>query len=124
MKTNVNVYDYREALKADIREWVSENYSLDALRPQLTFYWEETLDKLESQMRAQVTGSDIGSYTCDAWQAEENLYHNLSLLEEASRDFDIQPGLSNPEACDVLIREYEWVFVFAAVMNDIKICGL
>lgn len=118
------MYDYREALKADIREWVSENCMLDALRPQLTFYWNETLDKLESQMRAQVTGSDIGSYTCNRWQAEENLCHNLDLLEEASRDFDIQPDLSNPEACDVLIREYEWVFVFASVMNDIKICGL
>lgn len=101
-----------------------KNYSIDALRPQLAFYWDETLDKLESQMRAQVTGSDIGSYTCDAWQAEENLYHNLSLLEEASRDFDIQPDLSNPEACDVLIREYEWVFVFASVMDEIKFRGL
>jgi hypothetical protein len=122
MKTNV--YDYREALKDDIREWVSENYSLDALRPQLAFYWDEMLDKLESQMRAQVTGSDIGSYTCDAWQAEENLYHNLSLLEEASRDFDIQPDLSNPEACDVLIREHEFDFVFASVMDEIKFRGL
>lgn len=122
MKTNV--YDYREALKDDIRVWVSENYSLDALRPQLAYDWEGTLAELESQMRAQVTGSDIGSYTCDAWQAEENLYHNLSLLEEASRDFDIQPDLSNPEACDVLIREYEWGFVFASVMNDIKLRGL
>ncbi len=117
-------YDYREALKDDIRVWVSENYSIDALRPQLAYDWDGTLAKLESQMRAQVTGSDIGSYTCDAWQAEENLYHDLSLLEEASRNFDIQPDLSNPEACDVLIREYEWGFVFASVMDEIKFRGL
>lgn len=122
MKTNV--YDYREAVKADIREWVSENYGPDSLRPQLAFYWDETLDKLESQMRAHVTGNDCGSYTCNAWQAEEFLCHNLALLEEASRDYGIQPDLSSPELCDVLIREHVFDFVFATVMNDIKIRGL
>lgn len=122
MKTNV--YDYRKAIRHDIREWVAENYSMESLRPQLAFYWDETLDKLESQMRPAITGNDNGSYTCNRWQAEENLCHNLDLLAFASRDFDIIPDLNNPEACDVLIREYEWAFVFAAVMNDIKICGL
>lgn len=117
-------YDYREAIRLDIREWVKENYSLDALRPQLAYDWEGTLEKLESQMRSAVTGSDCGSYTCNAWQAEENLCHNLDTLAAASRDFDVIPDLSNPEACDVLIREYEWVFVFAAVMDEIKFCGL
>ena len=117
-------YDYRKAISHDIREWVSENCMLDALRPQLAFYWDETLDKLESQMRSAITGSDIGSYTCNRWQAEENLCHNMDLLEAACRDFDVIPDLNNPEACDVLIREYEWVFVFAGEMDDIKICGL
>lgn len=122
MKTNV--YDYREAIRHDIKEWVKENYSLDSLRPQLSFYWDETLDKLESQMRSAITGNDCGSYTCNAWQAEEFLSHNLGLLEEASRDYGIQPDLSNPELCDVLIREHVFNFVFASVMNDIKIRGL
>lgn len=117
-------YDYREAIRLDIREWVSENYSMDSLRPQLTFYWEETLDKLEAQMRSAITGNDCGPYTCNAWQAEENLCHNLDLLNAACIDFDVIPDLSNPEACDVLIREYEWVFVFASTMDEIKICGL
>ena len=85
----MKMYDYREAVKADIREWVSENCMLDALRPQLAYDWEGTLDKLESQMRSAITGNDCGSYTCNAWQAEEFLNHNLVLLEEASRDFDI-----------------------------------
>lgn len=122
MKTNV--YDYRKAIRHDIREWVAENYSMESLRPQLAFYWDETLDKLESQMRPAITGNDCGSYTCNAWQAEEFLNHNLVLLEEASRDFDIQPDLSNPEGCDVLIREHVFDFVFAAVMDEIKYRGL
>lgn len=120
----MKMYDYREAVKADIREWVSENCMLDALRPQLAYDWNGTLDKLESQMRSAITGNDCGSYTCKAWQAEEFLSHNLGLLEEASRDFDIQPDLSNPEGCDVLIREYTFDFVFASVMDEIKYRGL
>lgn len=117
-------YDYREAIRNDIKEWVKENYSMDALRPQLAYDWDGTLDKLESQMRSAITGNDCGSYTCNAWQAEEFLCHNLDTLEAACRDFDVIPDLSNPEACDVLIREYEWVFVFASTMDEIKICGL
>mgnify|MGYP004691180853 FL=1 len=117
-------YDYRESIRHDIREWVSENYSLDALRPQLAYDWEGTLDKLESQMRAQVTGSDCGSYTCNRWQAEEFLCHNLDLLEAECRDCGVVPDLSNPEACDVLIREHEFDFVFASVMDEIKFRGL
>jgi len=54
----MEIYNYREAISHDIREWVKENYSLESLRPQLTFYWEETLDKLEAQMRSAITGND------------------------------------------------------------------
>ena len=31
-------YDYREAVKADIREWLQENRSLDELKDDLSAY--------------------------------------------------------------------------------------
>lgn len=117
-------YNYREALKADIREWVKENYMLESLRPQLAYDWDGTLEKLESQMRHAITGNDIGSYNSNCWQAEEFLCHNLDLLAEASRDFGMIPDLNDPESCDVIIREYEFDFVFASVMDEIKYRGL
>lgn len=118
------VYDYRAAIRHDIKEWIAENCMLDALRPQLAYDWNGTLEKLENQMRAQITGRDCWSHTRNRWQAEENLCHNLDLLEAACRDYDVVPDLNNPQACDVLIREYEWGFVFASVMDEIKFRGL
>lgn len=118
------VYDYRAAIRHDIKEWIAENCMLDALRPQLAYDWNGTLEKLENQMRARITGRDCWSHTSNRWQAEENLCHNLDLLEAACRDYDVVPNLNDPQACDVLIREYEWRFVFAAVMDDIRFRGL
>ena len=118
------VYDYRAAIRHDIKEWIAENCMLDALRPQLAYDWNGTLEKLENQMRAQITGRDCWSHTSNRWQAEENLCHNLDLLEAACRDYDVVPDLNNPQACDVLIREHEWGFVFASVMDEIEFRGL
>lgn len=53
-----------------------------------------------------VTGNASGSYTFNAWQAEENLCHNMDLLEEACEEFDCKPKLDNAEWCDVTIRCY------------------
>lgn len=35
-------------------------------------------------MEYDVTGNGSGSYTCDAYEAEENLCHNLDLLKDAA----------------------------------------
>ena len=64
-----------------------------------------------------VTGNASGSYTFNAWEAEENLCHNMGLLEDAANEFG--DGLEllgrGAENCDVTIRCY----VLGQVINDV-----
>ena len=64
-------YDYEEAVKADIREYLRQ--------------------KLEDDMFVSdsVTGNASGSYTFSAWQAEENLCHNWDLIGECAEHFGV-----------------------------------
>ena len=115
-------YDYREAVKTDIREWLQENRSLDELKDDLSIDDGNTFMSLYDEMFCadSITGNASGSYTFSRWQAEENLCHNLDLLEEAQRDFDIGPGLSDPETCDVIIRVYLLNDCLYEVLEEIK----
>ena len=115
-------YDYREAVKADIREWLQENRSLDELKDDLSADNGNTFMYLYDEMFCEdsITGNASGSYTFSCWQAEENLCHNLDLLEDAQRFFDIRPGLSDPETCDVTIRVYLLNDCLYEVLEEIK----
>ena len=115
-------YDYREAVKADIREWLQENRSLDELKDDLSADNGNTFMYLYDEMFSEdsITGNASGSYTFSRWQAEENLCHNLDLLEDAQRFFDIRPGLSDPETCDVTIRVYLLNDCLYEVLEEIK----
>lgn len=101
-------YDYREAVKADIKEWLEENRSMDELKDDLLATYEITTGNLYDDMYIEdsITGNASGSYTFDRWQAEENLCHNLDLLSEACSMYGTTPDLRSPEACDVTIRCY------------------
>lgn len=98
-------YDYREAMKEDV---------LDYVKNEIDFTDFETLEELEEKLNEElfvcdsVTGNASGSYTFNAYEAEENLTHNWDLLEEALDEFG---GNENPiskgaEWCDVTIRCY------------------
>lgn len=57
----------------------------------------------------RVTGNASGSYTFNAWEAEENLCHNGDLIEEAARCFGYSLNdLTDlgPEGVDVAVRCY------------------
>lgn len=99
-------YDYLSAVCADVKDYIKDNYK------QLDCYdkdelYDELYDKL--WVEDSVTGNASGSYTFNAWEAEENLCHNLDLLEDAMCEFDcgdvniIEKGA---EWCDVTIRCY------------------
>lgn len=120
-------YDYREAVKADIRKWLQENRSLDELKDDLSIDEGNTFVNLYDEVFCvdSITGNASGSYTFSRWQAEENLCHNLDLLEDAQRFFDIRPGLSDPETCDpetcdVTIRVYLLNDCLYEVLEEIK----
>lgn len=101
-------YDYREAVKADIREWLQENRGLDELKEELKDDFDRVIHDLYDELFCEdsITGNASGSYACDRWQAEENLCHNLGLLSEVHREFGVEPDLDDPEGCDVTIRCY------------------
>ena len=120
-------YDYREAVKADIREWLQENRSLDELKDDLSADNGIAFMDLYDEMFCvdSITGNASGSYTFSRWQAEENLCHNLDLLEDAQRFYDIRldlndPETCDPETCDVTIRVYLLNDCLYEVLEEIK----
>ena len=74
------MYDYREAIKEDIRNYIIKNTD-----------WEEHTNRNDLEERLQdmlwtedpVTGNASGSYTFSRSKAQEYILDNLDLLEEA-----------------------------------------
>lgn len=99
-------YDYLTAVTADVTDYINGEIDLGQY---------ETADELKDELNERlfvndsVTGNASGSYTFSAWQAEENLCHNLDLLGEALTEFGCNPDYmakNGVEACDVTIRCY------------------
>lgn len=98
-------YNYYEAVKADVLEYIREK---------IDFSEYKTLEDLEEYLNDHlwtvdsVTGNASGSYTFNAWQAEENICHNLDLLAEALEEFggSLDVLKDGAEAADVTIRCY------------------
>lgn len=101
-------YNYYDAMEQDIRDYIEDN---------LEYVVEEGMDLDDLQeklydemfMADSVTGNASGSYTFNAYKAEENLAHNLDLLQEAYDEFGDDYGdLINrgAETADVIIRCY------------------
>lgn len=100
-------YDYRQAVLADVREYIDNEINLGD--------WTGRRDELEEHLNEElwvndsVTGNASGSYTFSAWKAEEYLAHNWDLLADALEDFG-QDGADvlrqGAEAMDVTIRCY------------------
>lgn len=109
-------YNYREALMEDIRNYIKEN----DIR-----VTSDNRDELEEELRDtlwandSVTGNASGSYTCNTWQAEEYLCHNLDLLDDACKEFCCEPKIDDPEDCDVTIRCYLLFDCLPAVLDEL-----
>lgn len=98
-------YDYFEAVKEDVRNYIEENKDglLGRDRDEVE---EELNDKLF--LNDSVTGNASGSYTFNSWTTEEYLCHNLDLAQEAYEEFGYD-GIKldkGVEAVDVTIRCY------------------
>lgn len=102
-------YDYLEAMKEDIREYLNDNYTEAELAEAIEDREEfETVLYDDLWIVDSVTGNASGSYFCNAWSAEEALCHNLELLSEAMQEFccDVDALSKGAEWCDVTIRCY------------------
>lgn len=95
-------YDYRAEICEDIRAYIAE--AEIEITPENADDWKEALvDTLWAH--DSVTGNGSGSYTFNAWRAEEYLCHNWGLMEEAMSEFGVTK-LGGAEAMDVTIRCY------------------
>ena len=113
-------YDYYENVKADVKEYIKENYNKDEIEGLET---ERLYDDMF--IADSVTGNASGSYYCNAWKAEEALCHNTDLLREALEEFGYTTGIdvelaTNPEWCDVTIRCYVLSQVLQEALDELK----
>lgn len=94
-------YDYELNVESDIYGYITENYDSESLPSEEDLYEEMWTSD-------HVTGNGSGSYTFSTWEAEENLCHNMDLLEEACDEFGcgLEQLGKGAEACDVTIRCY------------------
>lgn len=113
-------YDYLEAVTNDAKNAILKNYH--------DWYFTDR-DELEEVANDElwindsVTGNRSGSYTCNEWQAEENLCHNMDELEEACNEFgqDIGEAVKQgAEYCDVTIRCYLLSQAISAAIDELE----
>lgn len=114
-------YNYYEAVKNDVKKYVNNEINLADYsdREELEEYLNETL-----WINDSVTGNASGSYTFDAYIAEENLCHNMNLLKEACDEFGSNIGElveQGAESCDVTIRCYLLSQAIAEVLDEMDI---
>ena len=108
-------YDYEEAVKDDIREYLRDHGVEGRID-------EDLRQKLEDDMFVgdSVTGNASGSYTFSAWRAEENLCHNWDLIGECAEHFGVDDtSLSKgAEYWDVSIRCYLLDQCLTEIVNE------
>lgn len=100
-------YNYREAMTADILDYIRENYTAEEIAEKLADRdeWEQNLND-DLWTYDGVTGNASGSYWFSAYKAEEAICHNLDLLAEAFEEFGCNADIlgKGAEWCDVTIR--------------------
>lgn len=110
-------YNYRESICEDIREYIKEHDIVVTTENKDELY-EELNDKL--WVDDSVTGNASGSYTFNAWRAEEYLCHNMDLLQDACEEFCCEPKIDSAEWCDVTIRCYLLGECLSEVLDELE----
>lgn len=114
-------YDYYKALEEDIREYI-KNHDIIITEDNINELRQSSLydDLFVSD---SVTGNASGSYTFNAWIAEEYICHNLDLFSEAMEEFgytDIPlDKVCSAEYIDVTIRCYILSQVLDNVLEEL-----
>lgn len=116
---SVTDYNYIEAMKEDIKEYIKNEVTLSDYsdRDELEKHLNDTLWTEDS-----VTGNASGSYTFNTYKAEEYICHNLDLLADALENFgcDVDVFKKGAEWCDVTIRCYLLDQTIAEVLDDME----
>ena len=114
-------YDYYQAVKDDVLSYVHNELDLADWRGREDELEEDLFERLWAD--DSVTGNGSGSYTFSSWEAEENICHNMDLLEEACIEFgdDFASNGFDAERADVTIRCYLLPSVIAEVVAELDI---
>ena len=94
------MYDYLESMKADVKDYITENYETEDYE---SISEEELHDTL--WITDSVTGNASGSYTFNSYTAKEYVLDNMDLLEEMASEF----GVDNETLGEKFINE-EWEY--------------
>ena len=79
------MYNYLEAIKADVKDAIEENYDLNE--------WRGNREELENKLNEDfwindsVTGNASGSYTFNSYTAKEYVTDNSELVLEMTNEF-------------------------------------
>lgn len=119
------MYNYLEAMKNDIEEYINENINLEDFENK-----DELEEKLNDDLWIEdsVTGNGSGSYTFNSYKAKENLEGNEDLVREMCQEFGIDAETiadkflnEDYEYFDVSVRCYLLGQAIAEVLEDIEI---
>ena len=117
--TTMKKYNYYESVKECVKDYISEQGVTITADNR-----EELRESLYDGMWVSdsVTGNCSGSYTFSRYKAEENICHNLDLLEEACEEFGGNYDVlkDGAEACDVTIRCYILGQVLDEVLDELE----
>lgn len=113
-------YDYSKAVSEDIREYLKNHDIIvtTANRSEL-----EDILRNDLMQEDSVTGNASGSYTFNYWRAEENICHNLDLLQDAADEYGCDLGewiKGGAETCDVVIRCYLVPSCLSEVLDEVE----
>ena len=120
-------YDYLENVKKDVKTAILDNCTKEEIKN--AFKSLEARDELYEKLYDDlwvddsVTGNASGSYTCNAYNAEEYIAHNWDLLVEALECFgeSESDALSRgAESCDVTIRCYLLGSAIKEALDDLE----
>ena len=115
-------YNYLESVKEDVKNYISDNFDESEIKERIREDKDEFYQSLYDDMfiSDSVTGNASGSYTFNAWQAEENICHNLDLYKDALVGFGGEPDWESAESVDVTIRCYLLGQVLTEVLDELE----
>ena len=116
------IYNYREAMEEDIREYINDNYNIEDFDAAINDIYEKLYDEL--LVEDSVTGNASGSYTFNSALAKQYVMANMGLLCDTCEEFCINglEKIANDEweYLDVSIRCYLLGIVLRDVIEEIQ----
>ena len=121
------MYDYREAMKEDIKEYLKNDAELST--EDIIYMSDNTRDSLYDDLFVEdsVTGNASGSYTFNSYKASEYVKDNMDICREALQEFCVDADTiaekfleEEWEYFDVTIRCYLLGECLDAAIEELK----